>query len=350
MTISMIEDRDLWDRTVDQSPYGLLFHRWDFLKLAEKYTGWELRPYGIYKGANLLSLFPLFYKRDMVLKTVFAPPPMSCIPYLGPTMNAGYGNMKPSTRESQLQIVVDEVSAEIKKLGAGYVNIQMPPMFNDVRPFKWNHFSEVSHFTYFVDLCRPLEDIWGSFGANLRTNLKKVSKLPLTLKRVYDAETFCDVITKRYAEQGLTFPIRTPRYLHDLLEAFPDNIKMYMLYHGEEIASSITVCQYKGRMMHWMGATRLDSGIAGNDYMLWELIKMAREDGCREFELQGAGDRRLSHYKSKFNPRLEVFYGITQKGPVGNAAEWAYYNFVRRSPVKTLTGKLPRPRQKVPQT
>ena len=79
----LLTTAELWDSTVDQSPYGLLFHKWDFLKIAEKHTGWMLLPYGVYKGKRLLSLFPLFYKRDLLIKSVFSPPPLSCIPYLG---------------------------------------------------------------------------------------------------------------------------------------------------------------------------------------------------------------------------------------------------------------------------
>ena len=330
MAISIIDDRELWDRTVDQSPYGLLFHKWDFLKIAERHTGWTLLPYGVYKGETLLSLFPLFYKRDLMLKSVFSPPPMSCIPYLGPTMNAGYNDVKPGTRESFLHTVVDEVSAGIRKLSPSYVYVQMPPGYNDIRPFKWNGYAETSHYTYFIDLDRPLGEILKGFDKNLRWTLKKVSELPLTLKRVSDAETFCDIVGKRYAEQGLTFPIPGPRYLKDLLEAYPDNVKMYFLYHGEEIASVITVCQYKGRMIYWMGNARLDSGIAGNDYMLWAFIRKAKEEGCTELEIQGAGDRRLWHFKSKYNPRLEVCYAATQKNELGRAAEWAYFNIKRK--------------------
>ena len=179
MAISIIDDRELWDSTVDQSPYGLLFHKWDFLKIAEKHTGWMLLPYGVYKGDRLLSLFPLFYKRDLLIKSVFSPPPLSCIPYLGPTMNAGYGDLKPSTRESHLQAVVDEVTASIKKLSPSYVYVQMPPMYNDIRPFTWNGYSEVSHHTYFIDLKPPLEKILAGFDKNLRWTLKKVGELPL---------------------------------------------------------------------------------------------------------------------------------------------------------------------------
>ena len=105
---------------------------------------------------------------------------------------------------------------------------------------------------------------------------------------------------------------------------------MYFLYHGEDIASVITVCQYKGRMIYWMGNARLDSGIAGNDSMLWTMIKKAKEEGCTEFEIQGAGDRRLWHFKSKYNPRLEVCYAASIKDELGRAAEWAYFNIKRK--------------------
>jgi hypothetical protein len=335
MAISIIDDRELWDRTVDQSPFGLLFHKWDFLKIAEKHTGWTLLPYGVYKGDRLLSLFPLFYRRDLLVRSVFSPPPLSCIPYLGPTMNAGYDDVKPSTRESHLQAVVDEVTAAIRKRSPSYVYVQLPPGYNDIRPFVWNGFAETSHHTYFLDLNPPLEKILAGFDKNLRWTLKKVGELPLRLERVYDAEKFCAIVGKRYGEQGLTFPITGPQYLKELLATFPDNVKMYFLYHGEEIASVITVCQYKGRMIYWMGNARLDSGIAGNDSMLWTMLKKAKEEGCTEFEIQGAGDRRLWHFKSKYNPRLEVCYAASMKDELGRAAEWAYFNIKRkRRPVR----------------
>ncbi|OPY27129.1 MAG: FemAB family protein [Methanocella sp. PtaU1.Bin125] len=331
MAISIIDDPALWDRTVDESPWGLLFHRWDFLKIAERHTGCRLLPYGIYKGNQLLSLFPVFYRKDFVLRSVFSPPPQACIPYLGPTMSALTAASKPGTQESHLQTVADEITAEIGKLRPGYVYFQLPPLYNDIRPFKWNGYDEVSHFTYFIDISRPPEEILKGFDKNLRWTLKKAGELPLELRRVSDAERFCDIVGKRYAEQGLTFPIASPRYLQDLLETFPDHVKMFFLYHGGEIASVITVCQYKGRMIYWMGNAKTGSGIAGNDFMLWSIIRMAKEEGCREFEIQGAGDRRLWHFKSKYNPRLATCYAVSKKGRLGRAAEWAYFNVRRRT-------------------
>jgi hypothetical protein len=333
MAISIIEDRELWDRTVDGSPYGLLFHKWDFLKTVEKHTGWKLLPYAVYKGELLLSLFPLFYKKDIILKSVFSPPPGSCIPYLGPTMSAIYNEVKLSTRESHLQTVVDEVSAEIRKLSPSFVYVQMPPAFRDIRPFKWNGYEEHSNFTYFIALDRPVEEIRNGFDQTLRRTIKKLDGMKLELRQVTDTEAFCNIVSRRYAEQGLTSPIPGPGYLKDLLMAYPDNVRMYSLYHEEEVVSSIVISLYKGRMTLWMGNARPggSGGINGaNDYMLWSLLRKAKEEGCTEYEIQGGGDRRLWQYKSKYNPRLEISYAATRKDELGRAAEWAYVNLKRR--------------------
>jgi hypothetical protein len=38
MAVQIIKDKELWNTFVDESPYGLLFHKWDFLNIMEKYA------------------------------------------------------------------------------------------------------------------------------------------------------------------------------------------------------------------------------------------------------------------------------------------------------------------------
>ncbi len=330
MTVTIIADRELWDRAVDESPYGLIYHKWDFLKIAEKYTGWKLLPYAVYNKTELLSLFPVFYRKEALLRSVFSPPPRSCIPYLGPTMGALADLVKGNTREKYLQTVVDEMSAEISKLAPNFVYVQMPPGFRDIRPFKWNDYVEATNFTYFIDLGRPLEQILAGFDQTLRKTVKRAEGLQLDLRQVSDAGTLYDLLAKRYAEQGLNVPIPGPGYLKELTEAFPGLIRMYSLYHGDQIISANIVSLYKHRLTGWMGNVRLGGEVAGNDIMLWTLIRKAKEEGCTEFEIQGAGEKRLWQYKSKYNPRLEVSYALTRKDRLGQAAEWAYVNVRKR--------------------
>ena len=59
-------------------------------------------------------------------------------------------------------------------------------------------------------------------------------------------------MTKRYREQGLNSPLYSSQYLADLLEAYPDNLKMFFVYMGEEIVALCIDCDYKERVIHWL--------------------------------------------------------------------------------------------------
>ncbi len=334
MAVILIKDKKTWDDFIDQSNYGLLFHKWDFLKIMEKYSGYGLLPFGVHKGDVLTCVFPLFCKREMGMRMVFSPPPRACVPYLGPVMSATYDTLKQKRKESYLQSVTDEIGQELKKISPNYTSITLSHGLTDIRPFKWNGYKDESHYTYKLDLAASLDDIWAGFDATCKKNIKKSEKLGLAIKRVHDSDKFYDVMKKRYEEQELNAPLYSAQYLADLMEAYPENLKMFFVYQGEDIIALCIDCDYKGRVIHWLGAARFDNGIAGNDYMLWELIKQARGDGFKEFEIQGANQKRLSEFKSKFNPGLETYYTLQKRDSLGKIAEWAYVNFMIK---KTLS-------------
>lgn len=334
MTVATLQDKGLWDDLVDKSRRGLIFHKWDFLKIVEKHSGYRLLPLGIYKGDSLTCVFPLFCKRELGMKMVFSPPPHACIPYMGPVMGPMYDELKQKRKESYLGTAIDEVNAEIRKISPNYTSIINSPGISDIRPYKWNGYRDESQYTYLIDITASIDDIWAGFDSTCKKNIKKGEKLGLSLKQVHDPVKFYGVMTKRYSEQGLRSPLYSSQYLADLLEAYPDNVKMFFVYLGDEIAALCIDCDYKDRVIHWLGAAKLDNGFSGNDFMVWELINKAKADGFMEFEIQGANQKRLSEFKSKFNPRLETYYPIQKSDSFGRLAEWAYVNIKMK---KTLS-------------
>jgi hypothetical protein len=45
VSLVLIQDQTSWDQFIDNSPHGLLFHKWNFLKTIELHSGYELLPY-----------------------------------------------------------------------------------------------------------------------------------------------------------------------------------------------------------------------------------------------------------------------------------------------------------------
>lgn len=330
MTVKVIEDKEIWDKFVDDSPYGLIFHKYEFLKILEKYSGYKLIPYATYRGEEMTCLFPLFFKRQNGLRMVFSPPPGMCIPYLGPVMSPLYDTLKQRKKESYYNAITDEILGEIQKFSPNYVFISAVPRLGDIRPFKWNGYSAGINYTYVIDLDRPLEDIWAGFDSNCKKSIKACEKHNLTMREVDDVDTFYRIMKERFAEQKMSSPIVSPQYLKDLMSAYPENVKMHFLYKDQEIACITLNCEYKGRLMFWMGEVNTLKDIAGNEYQKWECIKKAKAEGFGEVELEGASIKQLCMYKSKFNPSIEHNFLINKKDTLGNIAEWAYMNLVRK--------------------
>jgi len=99
LPVEIVTEREIWDTFIDESPSGLLFHRWDFLKITERHTGYTTHPFGIYKGEELVAAFPIFCKRKGGLSVALSPPPMQAvIPYLGIVMGRDYTVAKQSKK------------------------------------------------------------------------------------------------------------------------------------------------------------------------------------------------------------------------------------------------------------
>lgn len=106
MSTNLITDEKLWDEFVDNSPYGMLFHKWRFLETMAEFTGYSFEPYGIYSGSTLIALFPMFSKSSFGFKTLFSPPPQTGVPYLGFIMGPEYNSLKQDKKKNNCLLLV----------------------------------------------------------------------------------------------------------------------------------------------------------------------------------------------------------------------------------------------------
>lgn len=337
MTANLIYDNHLWDRFVDNSPHALLFHRWDYLKIVEKHTGYKLLPYGVYAGEELICIFPLFYKNYFGLKMLFSPPPRICLPYLGFVMSPVYDTLKERKKESYLNDVVKEINKVIAILSAGYISISTVPGYMDARPFKWTNFDVNLNYTYRIDLDRNVNEIWDGFSKDCRQRIKSINKLDVRLEESKDIDHFYRLMYNTYHQQGLNSPLLSSNYLKDVLSTFPDNIKLYYLYVNDGITDAELVYSYKGNMKLWLGGMTIHKTLQGNqEYSTWELIKKAKAEEYKEFEIVGANTKRLCKYQSKFNPSTCMFLSMDRKGMTGKAAELFYKHMIVRNPALSI--------------
>jgi hypothetical protein len=338
MTVKLMDDGRQWDSFVEESPYGLLFHKWDFLKIVEKYSGYRLLPYGIYKGDELICLFPMFFKVKSGLKLLYSPPQqtLAYVPYLGFVMSPVYDDLRQHKKENYLDIVARELNREVRKLSVNHASIAASPGFVDFRHFKWSGYHVDVGYTYIIDLKRSTQELWNSLSKDCRKSIKDCEKKHLTLKPSDDIGAFMKIMRQDLEHKGSTFFHRqSPEYLKELMARFPDNLKMSFLYDDDYLVAAAINCEYKKHLLLWMCGKDCSRGDYG-EYLNWEFIKKAKADGIEHVENWGTEQKLLCVYKSKFNPVLEARYGLTRDDNIGRLANWTYNNVIGNPKLTSL--------------
>jgi hypothetical protein len=333
MQITTIDDSGEWDDFVDKSPSGTLFHKWDFLKTIEKHTGYTLLPYGAYVKNRLACVFPAFLKTSYGMNVVLSPPPRTGVPYMGFVTGPDYDDLTQSGKEIFLKETTTEITGKFEEFSPIYISAQLIPTFNDIREFKWGGYSIESLFTYYVPTDAPLDEIFKGFSRSAKHLIKgiKNNKYGMEMTESSDLIPFYNLLSKRYKEQGIRFPLMSMEYLTDLLRLYPDNIKLYYVYddNGTIIGSNLAII-YNGKVISWMGTPKPEVNLPVNELIFWEFIKKAKDTNLM-FEIGGADTERLCPFKSRFNPFLETNYRVFKRNNIGALAEWAYMNVYKKS-------------------
>jgi lipid II:glycine glycyltransferase (peptidoglycan interpeptide bridge formation enzyme) len=312
LTIADESFQKTWDAIVLSSSHSTIFHTWQWLKLAEIQTAMELLPILIYKGTQLIALYPLFLQEKGSLHLAFSPPPRAYMLYLGPVI-VDYNSFKQDKKESiyiQIQDEVDKYLFDIKK--CKFARIRSSPGLYDSRPLTWSGYTVNPYYTYRIDLTKGIHPLWEQFDGDLRRSITKSVKEGITV-RIGDKEDLQFIhqsLFNRYIAQGLK-PHDNTKYLNSLYDSFyPDNLKIFVAeYKDEKIGGTFNLC-FKDTMYFWVGLPKTDlGGIYPNDLINWEAIKWAQLNGLKYYELMDSGDDpRLRHFKSKYNPRLIIWY------------------------------------------
>jgi len=326
MGIEILKDREQWDRFVDGSPYGSIFHQWDLLKIVEKHTGFRFLPYGITKGEKLIALLPLFSRRAYGFRMVASPPPQTGIPHMGFVVSENFDTQKQDRREQDLETIGTELAGELETLAPDHFFMSLPPNFLDVRIFRWLGFEVIPSYTYFLDLTPPLEKILEGFKNKRKGAIRSSLKSGLTMEIGSDPEHLFRLMKFRYDTLGQALGIPGIEYLQDLSRDLPDAIRVCNVRDGDRVVASIMLTRYKD-VKFWLGLTKAPGNT--NDFLVWQVIQEAKSQGFSTLEVVGANTRHLSSYKNQFNPVLVPGFNIRRRNRRAAVAE-NLYRFTKR--------------------
>jgi hypothetical protein len=307
-------DASLWDKIVDSSPHGTIFHSWKWLKIVQKHSKGTFYPLIVFNGTVPIGICPLFFQKVVGVSCVFSPPPATAIPFLGPVI-ADFDNYKQSKQISVfkgfLQAVNDFIFSELK---AKYTTILLGPSI-DPRLFLWTGYKLEPLFDYTLDLRKGCDNVWKDFDRDARDHIKKAEQLiaedpdaiTVTDGTKEDVSALYDALVQRYGEQKRKVT-DSKEYLLDIYDAFyPTHIKIFIVRSHGQIVNGIITIIYRNTISFWIGALKpVHKEIPSNEINHWEAIKWACKNNISFFEEYGAGTERLARSKSKYNPQLRM--------------------------------------------
>ena len=305
-------DSELWNRIIDKSPHGSIFHRWEWLEIAEKYSKTRLYPLIAYKGTTPVGAFPVFVKKVGPFKAVFSPPPRLAMPFLGPVI-MDYDNLKQNKKETMYHGLVRGFVGFLNEIGVSYVNITSPPGLLDVRQFIWSRFDVKPVYNYFFDISRGKEYLWKRLKKARRKNITKTSRVfEFRAGDRKDFDFVVDGVFSRAIEQNIKLKL-SREYLNTIYHRLDGNINVHVVSrNGENVAGLINLV-HRDKVYSWLGNfKKYIKGYSPNDLLLWRSIEYSIDMGYTRFFEIGANTERLVRFKSQFNPELMLNFKCTK--------------------------------------
>lgn len=349
-----------WARALPDSGYEV-FHRPEALTVIEEFApGYELSLYGGYKGDQVVALLPLFIKNyPLGSKIITSPPPGMHIPHLGPILMPTSPKQRKAEQVNNqfTQAILEELDLNSRSL----FYMICSPEYADPRPFTWaDHEVNVS-FTYNVNVDEQApDDVIKMFSRSQRREIRKSKDLDVSvvIGDIDDAREVYDQTQDRFSEQNEYFGVSWP-LVRTLYNNLDDHVRVYVARGPNEEPLSGIICLYSNdAASYWLGGVRFDyKNISLNTLLHWAIIRDIAEDptldSITKYDMVGAGEYRLSKYKSKFNPELRRYYVVDSGGTKMRFVKAAYGVFqgiptALRNTLPSLRNPIPRPRSILP--
>lgn len=300
-----------WDRFVDESEYGTIFHKtfWN-RALFQLDSTIKLSVIGCYKQNRIVGGIIIGWKKKFQKIRIIVPPYASSFyGILVKERDTTYISKIESYRYRILNELLDFVEKEFH-----VVSSALPPEFKDIRVFNWRKYSTRIFYTYRGDISNP-DKILNAFQSDLRRQIKKGRKFDYELRDTLDdkhLESVFSLLEKSYVRQKHEFQF-TKRQFINLLKN-PDlntNLRVYSIWLDSNPVAALLIIVDDRTAYYWLAGgdhNYFNTGL--NQLLLWLVINALSKDGIILFDLVGANTLSIANYKSSLNFELVPYYHV----------------------------------------
>jgi len=312
------DEYDLWNKLVEESPQGTVFHNSDWLTTCSNLLNKKIKIYGCFKGDQLVSGCSLYiYKSKRVFKKAYSTCEMT--PYGGVLLSQSQSS-KVREQERMLNKTIKALLKIFDVEGFDYINLSNSPDFVDIRPFTWNGWSSKVYYVYYFNLEGDIEK---TISKNARRTIREAIKTSITVEKLNNNDLisyfpqYYDLFKMTYHRQNIQITV-SKKFLKNMINMLHDHKKSEIWIaktSSGEIAAAEVIMFDNKRAYRWSPVTHTKLRKTGAaSLLLYKIFHNLEKKGFKEFDLAAANTPQLAKFIASFNPRLVPCYEVEKSG------------------------------------
>ncbi len=280
--VAQAADDVRWDAYVDRHPEGTFFHLSPWRQVLAASVGFEPHYCLATRGDALVGLLPLMRVKSMLFGDALVSLPF-CV----------QGGVI-ADDEATEQALLAHASALAEQLGVDHLELRHSRLIAHDWPAK----SE-TYVLFKRELSPDPEENMKAIPRKQRAMVRKGITAGLVSREERELANFFHIYATSVRNLGT--PVFPRRYFEALFRAFEDRCRVTTVYAGSDAVSSVLSFVYKDTVMpYYGGGVPLARDLKAYDFMYWEVMRTACEQGLRHFDY-GRSKRDSGSFSFKKN-------------------------------------------------
>jgi FemAB-related protein (PEP-CTERM system-associated) len=292
--ISVCTDADAigWDQFLAAQAAGSFYHRFAWKTINEQNFGHQTFFLAAQRGDRIVAVLPLVLVSSRLFGRILCSMPF--VNYGGPC----------GTDPEAMTLLLDELVALATRLRVDYTEIRaLEPLARD--------FPTALHKVSMTIALQPDPDtLWNAFTSKHRTNIRRIYKngLHVTSGHLDQLDAFYAVLAQSWRQHGI--PIYRRRYFADILAAFPQETRVFVVYRDRTPIAAAFNGYYRDTVEGmWAGTDAKYRSLQASYVLYWEMIKDACERGYGHYHLgRSTIESGSESFKKKWNADSKQLY------------------------------------------
>jgi FemAB-related protein (PEP-CTERM system-associated) len=283
----------LWDRYVLDHTQGTGYHLTAWRGVIEKVFGHStIYLMAVDDKKQVRGVLPL-----VVLSSKLFGRFMVSVPFFN------YGGIVADSRSFEEELL-DAAAAVAREHQISHIELRQQSPLNLGLP------SKIHKVSMRLQLPQDAEALWKTFPSKLRSQIRRGEKEGLTAKLggLDLLDDFYGVFARNMRDLGT--PVYGKGFFREILQTFPKESKVCVVYHGETPLAAGFLYGYRQTLeIPWASSDRRWARFAPNMMLYGTVLKFACENGYREFDFgRSSADSKTYQFKAQWGAKPVQLY------------------------------------------